>query len=98
MLGRSKERTEEAAQDVIATTGVDPAMVHVMIVDLASLQSVRDFAAEFKNSEWQPYAAATKVRYNTSNLQICKSALGKVRMFRDSTMMTIFLDFHFCNY
>ena len=68
MLGRSKERTEEAAQDVIATTGVNPAMVHVMIVDLASLQSVRDFAAEFKNSEWQPYAAATKVRYNTSNL------------------------------
>ena len=50
MLGRSKERTEAAATDVIRKTGVDPAMVQVMVVDLASLQSVRDFAEEFKKS------------------------------------------------
>ena len=50
MLGRSKERTEAAATDVIRKTGVDPAMVQVMVVDLASLQSVRDFAAQFKTS------------------------------------------------
>ena len=50
MLGRSKERTEAAATDVIEKTGVDPAMIQVMVVDLASLQSVRDFAAEFKTS------------------------------------------------
>ena len=50
MLGRSKERTEAAATDVIEKTGVDPAMVQVMVVDLASLQSVRDFAEEFKKS------------------------------------------------
>ena len=51
MVGRSKARTEAAAKDVIRKVKVESTMVHALHVDLASPQSVRDFAKEFKNSE-----------------------------------------------
>ena len=73
MLGRSKERTEEAAQDVIATTGVNPAMVHVMIVDLASLQSVRDFVTAFKQSNHKSFFLFRIVVYDCRVfVQLCR--------------------------
>lgn len=51
MLGRSKERTEAAAKEVLEKTKVGEDMVQVMLVDLASLQSVREFGAAFKQSK-----------------------------------------------
>ena len=49
MLGRNADKLAAAQQDVMRTTGVSADVIPTRICDLASLQSVRDFAKAFKD-------------------------------------------------
>ena len=48
---RSQERGDAARQDIVADTGNEN--VVVKLLDLGSLQSVRDFAADFNASKYR---------------------------------------------
>ena len=49
MLGRNADKLAAAQQEVMRATGVSADVIPTRICDLASLQSVRDFAQAFKN-------------------------------------------------
>ena len=49
MLGRNADKLAAAQQEVMRATGVSADVIPTRICDLASLQSVRDFAEAFKN-------------------------------------------------
>jgi NAD(P)-dependent dehydrogenase (short-subunit alcohol dehydrogenase family) len=51
MACRSLERAQPAVADIVGATGVSPSQLPIMHLDLASLQSIRDFAEEFKKKE-----------------------------------------------
>ena len=51
---RSVERARVAAEDIRKTTGASEDQLHVLQLDLGSLESVRNFAKEFKTSMFYP--------------------------------------------
>jgi NAD(P)-dependent dehydrogenase (short-subunit alcohol dehydrogenase family) len=48
---RSTERAKIAADEIRNATGVAEDKIHIMHLDLESLDSIRSFAAEFKSSK-----------------------------------------------
>jgi retinol dehydrogenase-13 len=48
---RSLERAQAAVADILQATGVDASQLPIMHLDLGSLQSIRDFARDFKKKE-----------------------------------------------
>ena len=51
MACRSLDRANAAADDILKLTGVSRDQVLVMKLDLSSLESVREFAKDFKASK-----------------------------------------------
>jgi len=48
---RSVVKAQLAVEDIVKQTGIDSSQLPIMQLDLASLKSVRSFAASFKQSE-----------------------------------------------
>ena len=55
MVGRREALINAAANEIIEITHIHPDMLPVMVLDLASLQSVRDFATKFKASKYSNF-------------------------------------------
>ena len=53
MACRSLDKANAAADDIVRLTSVSRDQVVAMKLDLSSLQSVREFAKEFKTSKFQ---------------------------------------------
>jgi NAD(P)-dependent dehydrogenase (short-subunit alcohol dehydrogenase family) len=48
---RSVERAQNAVDEMVSSSGIDRRQLLVMHLDLASMDSIRKFAKEFKSSE-----------------------------------------------
>ena len=51
MLGRSAEKLATAQAKIMEYIGINPEMIPTRICNLASLQSIREFATEFKKGK-----------------------------------------------
>jgi len=65
---RSLDRAHNAAEDIRSRTGVNESQLQIIQLDLNSLQSVRDFAAEFKTSKLLVLFSVRSVRYTSFQL------------------------------